>query len=410
MWTYAINAFLHNNRMMRMTPTSEFGSQVHQEIIDRALRLLGERQPDSVYLSQSWFAASVETWRDRGRFKPIELISKSGAPIWALIGEKLEWRHGFMPVRVLALNQTCDPMLDQPWIERNGFFGEHPQDFELHLEQLLDRLLQDENWDELQLPGLTGEFARHALYQAARMGLVARLDLEQPSFNIDLNGIRNNHSGDYLSALSANTRQQLRRSRRFAEQKFGPVVLEEAQSAEQALHWFGETAPLHRARWGETNSPSFNSGFDNPDFLAFHRRVIELGFGERTIQYLKCSAGGETFAYLYNFVAGDRVHFYLSGINYRVSQTIRPGMLAHWMAIEKNLSNGKSLYDFLAGDARYKRSLSTGEDRTVWLVLRRPRWRLEIESWARRLKSKISGNPINSLNRISHPGWIRQRP
>jgi hypothetical protein len=115
-----------------------------------------------------------------------------------------------------------------------------------------------------------------------------------------------------------------------------------------------------------------------------------------------------TFAYLYNFVSGDRVHFYLSGVNYGVSHAIRPGMLAHWMAIEKNLSEGKSLYDFLAGDARYKRSLSTGEDRTLWLVLRRPRWRLELENWARRLKGKLSGNPVNSLNRIPHPERIRQ--
>jgi Acetyltransferase (GNAT) domain len=392
---------------MRFTPLPELIGREDQQVTSRALRLLSERQFDSVYLSKYWFAASIESWRDQASFETIELVSKSSATVWALIGKKREWRHRIMPVRVLALNQACEPTLDQPWIERNGFFGEHPQDFESHLGQLLERLLQDENWDELRLPGLTGQSARQAIYQAARIGLIARIDLEQPSFNIDLNSIREKHSGDYLRALSANTRQQLRRSRRIAEQTFGPVVLEEAQSAEEALQWFGETGPLHRARWGETDSPSFNSGFDNPEFVAFHRRLIEYGFAERTIQYLKCSAGGVTFAYLYNFVAGDRVHFYLSGVNYGVSHAIRPGMLAHWMAIEKNLSSGRSLYDFLAGDARYKRSLSTGEDRTVWLVLRRPRWRLEIESWARQLKSKISGDPVNSLNRIPHPGQIR---
>ena len=393
---------------MRFTPSPLLTGRDDQQVISRALRLLNERQFDSVYLSKYWFAASIESWRDRASFETIELVSKSGAPVWALIGKKREWRHRIMPVRVLALNQACEPMLDQPWIERNGFFGEHPQDFEGHLGQLLETLLQDENWDELRLPGLTGEFARHALYQAARMGLIARIDLEQPSFNIDLNGIRNKHSGDYLSALSANTRQQLRRSRRLAEKTFGPVVLEEAESADQALQWFDETAPLHRARWEETDSSSFNSGFDNPDFVTFHRRLIELGFAERTIQYLKCSAGGVTFAYLYNFVAGDRVHFYLSGVNYGISHAIRPGMLAHWMAIEKNLNNGQSLYDFLAGDARYKRSLSTGEDRTLWLVIRRPRLRLEMESWARQLKARLAGKPKESLYIISPSESIRK--
>ena len=178
---------------MRFTPLPDLTGRDDHLVINRALLLLNERASDSVYLSQSWFAASIESWRNRASFTTLELVSNSGAPIWALIGEKLEWRHRIMPVRVLALNQACDPALDQPWIERNGFFGEDSQDFESNLGQLLERLLQDENWDELRLPGLTGEFARQALYQAARMGLVARLDLEQPSYNIDLSGIRNKH-------------------------------------------------------------------------------------------------------------------------------------------------------------------------------------------------------------------------
>jgi hypothetical protein len=393
--------------MMRMTPLSEFGSQVHQEIIDRALSLLRERQSDSVYLSQSWFAAAVESWRDRASFKPVELANRSGAPIWALIGERVEWRHRILPVRVLALNQACDPALDQPWIERNGFFGEYPQDFESHLGQLLERLLQDENWDELRLPGLTGEFARQALYQAARMGLIARLDLEQPSFHVDLNAVRTAHSGDYLRALSSNTRQQLRRSRRIAEQTLGPLMLDEAKSMDQALLWFDETGPLHRARWGETSAKTFNSGFDNPDFISFHRRLIRYGFDNGAIQYLRCSAGEHTLAFLYNFVSADRVHFYLSGVNYDLAASTRPGMLSHWMAIERNLSQRRSYYDFLAGDARYKRSMSTGEDRTLWLVLRRPRWKLEFEDWARRIKAQLSGEPKESLYKISRIGFIK---
>ena len=375
--------------------------------IERAALALRLREPDSLFLSHAWLEACAESWRDHVDFDLIELNRPSQPPVWALISRRREWRHGFLPVRVIALNQSCCPTLDQPWIERNGIFGQRPEEFDRGFAILMNRLAEDSDWDELRLPGLSSEHARQALYEAARIGLVARLELEQPSFHIDLNHIRTKHAGDYLRSLSSNSRQQLRRAKRLTEKTLGPVLIEEANTCEQALAWFNETGPLHRARWGRPDSSEFDSGFDNPEFVRFHQSLIENAFSTQSIQYLKCSAGGQTLAYLYNFVSGDRVHFYLSGVNYALDQAIKPGMLAHWMAIERNLRAGHGSYDFLAGDARYKRSLSTGEDRTLWLVLRRPRLKLEMESRARRLKQKLTGQQADALHRISHPKSTR---
>lgn len=371
--------------------------------IERAALALRLREPDSLFLSHAWFEACAESWLGRVHFDLIELNRLNQPPVWALISRRREWRHGVLPVNVIALNQSCCPVLDQPWIERNGLFGQRPEEFDRDFSSLIHRLVEDPEWDELRLPGLSAEHARQALYDAARCGLVARLELEQPSFHIDLNQIRREHAGEYLRSLSPNSRQQLRRAKRLAEKTLGPVVIEEAATYQQALAWFDETSPLHRARWGRPNSSEFDSGFDNPEFVRFHRSLIEKAFATRSIQYLKCNAGKQTLAYLYNFVSGDRVHFYLSGVNYGLELAIKPGMLAHWMAIERNLSSGRASYDFLAGDARYKRSLSTGEDRTLWLVLRRHRLKLAMESRARQLKQKFSGQEADALHRISHP-------
>ena len=375
--------------------------------IERAALALRLREPDSVFLSHAWFEASTESWRGRVDFDLIELSPLGQHPVWALVSRRREWRHGFLPVNVISLNQSCCPALDQPWIERNGLFGQRSGEFDHDLSALINHLLEDPDWDELRLPGLGSEQARQALYEAARHGLIARLELEQPSFHIDLNHIRDAHSGDYLKSLSSNSRQQLRRAKRLAEKTLGPVVIEEADTCEQALGWFHETAPLHRARWGRPDSSEFDSGFDNPEFIQFHEKLIQKAFTTHSIQYLRCSAGDQTLAYLYNFISGNRVHFYLSGVSYALDQTIKPGMLAHWMAIEHNLQAGHGSYDFLAGDARYKRSLSTGEDRTLWLILRRPRLKLEMESRARRLKQKLTGQPADALHRISHPKSTR---
>jgi hypothetical protein len=362
---------------------------------------------DSLFLSAPWMQSCIDSWTGRAKFRQLRLQLPNCAPATVLLGERLERRHGLLPVRVLALNQSTYDVLDQPWIERNGFFGASPAAFEDHLMHLLDLLRDEPKWDELRLGGLTSQHARQALYQAARYGLNARLDLEQPSFNIDLESVRQQSNGDYLKALSPNTRQQLRRSRRLAESTLGPLSLDAAQSLQQALAWFEETGPLHKARWGGPEHDVFDSGFDNPAFVHFHQGLIRHAFPTGGIQYLRLRAGQTVLAYLYNFVSGRNVHFYLSGIDYRHDAHLRPGMLAHWMAVEANLALGMHSYDFLAGDARYKRSLSTGEDRTLWLVLQRPRLRLQLEAWARKSKRRWLGQSQDALDRIPHPSRVR---
>lgn len=351
---------------------------------------LAARQTDSVFRSAAWFRSCIETWGGRADWRVLELSSDEGHTAWALLGARTEIRHRFLPIRVLALGQAVDDALDQPWIEQNGFLGGEPADFSAHMGQLLDRLAAEQDWDELRLGGMSERDAQESMRLAGRAGLSVRLVIEQPTFDVDLEDVRTRHGGDYLSALSANTRQQLRRSRRLAEQRFGTLQVDLAASTEEALAWLDRTAPLHRARWAGASGESSESGFDNPAFVAFHRRLISHGFDAGAIEYLHVRAGDTTLAYLYNFVADNRVQFYLSGVDHRIDPALRPGLLAHWAAIERAFAAGRASYDFLAGDARYKRSLSTGSGRTLWLVLQRPRWRLKLEQAGRIAKRALS--------------------
>jgi CelD/BcsL family acetyltransferase involved in cellulose biosynthesis len=69
-----------------------------------------------------------------------------------------------------------------------------------------------------------------------------------------------------------------------------------------------------------------------------------------------------------------------------LDEKMRPGLVAHWQAIEYCLASGLQSYDFLAGDNRYKRSLSSREYMQYWVYLQRPRLKLRTEQLARRLK------------------------
>lgn len=351
---------------------------------------LAARPPESVFRSAAWFRSCIETWGDRAAWRVLESTTDQGRTAWSLLGARTEIRHRVLPVRVLALGQAIDDALDQPWIEQNGFLGCDPGDFATHMGQLLDRLAGEHDWDELRLGGMSEGDAREAMRQAERVGLSVRLAIEQPTFDVDLDDVRSRHGGDYLAALSANTRQQLRRSRRHAEQTLGRLMVERAACTDEALDWLDRTAPLHRARWTGNSGETAASGFDNPAFVAFHRRLISHGFETGAIEYLHVKAGETTLAFLYNFVACNHVQFYLSGVDHGIDPAMRPGLLAHWAAIEHALEGGRFSYDFLAGDARYKRSLSTGSGRTLWLVLQRPRWRLRLEQAGRLAKRALS--------------------
>jgi CelD/BcsL family acetyltransferase involved in cellulose biosynthesis len=82
-----------------------------------------------------------------------------------------------------------------------------------------------------------------------------------------------------------------------------------------------------------------------------------------------------TIGYLYNLVYDKNVLFYQSGLNYSGSNIYRPGLISHYYAIIHNAQKGMDVYDFLAGDSDYKKSLSTNSCRMYWarLVKGKPR-------------------------------------
>jgi len=89
---------------------------------------------------------------------------------------------------------------------------------------------------------------------------------------------------------------------------------------------------------------------------------------------LRIGAGDAAIGYLYNFRFRNRVLAYQSGFDYRAAgPQQKPGLTAHHLAIEMYAAQGIESYDFLAGEDRYKLSLSTGATELHWLEVS-PRW------------------------------------
>lgn len=186
-------------------------------------------------------------------------------------------------------------------------------------------------------------------------------------------------SGGFLAGCSANTRQQLRRSARSYAAR-GAISLRRAATVAEAHACLDALATLHQQSWTKRGKPG---AFANPRFRQFHRELIARGHPRGEIDLLCLSAGEEVFAYLYQFLWRGQVASYQSGFDFAGARRHeKPGLTAHHLAIEHYAAKGARCYDFLAGAARYKKSLANNERIMYWITL--DRWGLR--RWARCLR------------------------
>jgi CelD/BcsL family acetyltransferase involved in cellulose biosynthesis len=81
-------------------------------------------------------------------------------------------------------------------------------------------------------------------------------------------------------------------------------------------------------------------------------------FRRGALELAELCARGEPVAALYNVVWKDKVYFYQSGRRADLPGKLRPGIVAHALAIRASIEAGRREYDFLAGAARYKMDLA----------------------------------------------------
>jgi CelD/BcsL family acetyltransferase involved in cellulose biosynthesis len=204
----------------------------------------------------------------------------------------------------------------------------------------------------------------HAL-PAAAGGIPLRLRT-QPAPFVDLEAIR---GSDFLTTRSRNTRAQLRRSLRHFE-ALGPMSLSRPGSDAETLAWLAEMIRLHADAWQSRGKPG---AFAGSFMRRFHEALAREARGRGELDLLRIDAGGQVLGFLYNFRHGGTVYAYQSGFRqFPGTPQARPGVVGHALAIEEALAAGLTRYDFLAGDARYKRSLATGETMLAWAELVRP--------------------------------------
>jgi len=309
-----------------------------------------ERRADcSFFQSWAWTGCLAEE-----RFaEPWLLIARRGDRVVGLALLNRGPRAGL--TRPILLGESGKPDLDSIFTEHNGLLldRDEPDGLAARCWAALAEKFGAARWlisgtPEATCAALPGE-------------RIARIRAKRPALYLDLSP-----DSDPLDGFSANTRQQLRRSLR-AWEAIGPLTLDVAAPGE-AGGYLDALAELHQRYWTGRGKPG---AFTQPFFGRFHHALLRRAADRQSLDLIRISAGERVAGYLYNFVHDGWVAAYQSGFDFGPdADRLRPGLICHLMAIQHYAGAGMRRYDFLGGEARYKRSLANAEIPLVWLDVR----------------------------------------
>lgn len=325
---------------------------------------LESRSDCSFFLTWDW----VGTWlRTIPGLTPLVLSVRDGTTLVGLaLLQPARLRHKFLKKNALLLHQTGDGRKDALTIEYNGILCDRQHI--RSIKRALFAFLTAEstpagNWDELHVALATDPIAGDA--EAA--GLISFELARKPSWLVDLDSLRLSGT-PYLHTVGPNTRQQIRRSTRLYERR-GVIKSTSAATLSEADESFTELKLHHQDTWAKRGR---RGSFASPYFEPFHRILIQRCLKRGAVELVRISAGVQLIGIFYNFIHRGHVYAYQTGLSYESDHKLKPGLVGHSLCVERHLGTGASVYDFMAGEARYKANLGTPGPDLMHFMFQRP--------------------------------------
>lgn len=333
---------------MTINITSYPLTSIEPEVFAQKWQTLESEADAHFFLSWQWISVWINT-----HGLPITVIEAQieqktlGLSLWV---EKTRYILGFYPIKQAWLHRTGEPKKDQMWIEYNDILLAQSHQNEVR-SAMLEYIKQGHlGWQEFII-GLSDADTIEEYQAHFPTGYTA---IASQGYKVDLDALTRPYK---QAVLSRNTRSQINRSYKLLQLQ-GEVSFKVLTDHEEILACWPHVAKLHKTRWQD--SPE-GSGFNNRYFEDFHRELLNLvAKSEKSdaIQLGVLLLNNEPIGYLVNYLYANKVYFYLSALETGFAGKIKLGMLLHTLAIEHYQALNIAQYDFLAGDARYKQSLS----------------------------------------------------
>lgn len=334
---------------------------------------------DSVFLSPAWMATWIAIYG----------AGFTGSWVWwevdgqvvagCLLVERVVRVKG-VPFRSQFLNATGKAGTATPLAEFNDVLHLPGHDDAVAAD--FARLLRERSWGRLLLSGHeVDSVVGRAL---ATVGGTQTEQRAEPAPFVDLRALA---GMPFESTLTGKSGTHLRRNRREYEAQLGEVGVRRAADLDEALVFFEQLRELHLARWTDLDK---STSLAADDVVSFHRRMIRALFASGAVDLLRIGTAERPVGFLYNFVVRGKVSMFQSGFDYQPSGKRSPGLLTHALAIEHYRRRGLREYDFLSGDAQYKRTLCNGVRQLMWTTVYRDRPWIRLLLAARRLRERMT--------------------
>ena len=332
----------------------------------------------SIFTSGVW----IQTWLD--------IYGKNLDGIW------VRWEHRgvvvggcllvtrvatkwLMPMRFIFLNATGETARRAPTPEYNDILYVHGYEESICADAT--QLVQSMRWSQFHVLG----YCENALVARVISGLplaVAESDKKAANF-VNLATLT---EIQFESSLIGSGGSRIRRNRRLYEKAEGNLKVVRARNLDEAMYFFNELATLHNLRW---RTKGVNGTFLDKAVVEFHQRLIGSLWPLGSVDLISVRSVKNVIGYLYNFTMEKKVYFFQSGFAYEVGSKLSPGLLTHTLCIEHYRQNGFCEYDFLAGDAQYKRTLAKEMRFLYWTVAYRNTLWSRLQLLARRIKWRL---------------------
>jgi len=334
--------------------------------------------------SSEWIQTLLNLHRDHFNCSIFFVVEENGCPIGiTFFGRKTIYRNAFVFSKTLNMNASGCKQIDLLWIEDNDICSYRSRR-EIVAKMVVQALTALENWDEVSFPGVYSSSALSRALKAAAGGQLRLLiQRRSPNYVVDLKKLADGGK-DYLATLDNNARYEVHRVIRQFEGIGSPSV-SEPHSVAEGLAWMREMKQFSIMRMraiGQTSS------FEHEAFCRFHEEYFTRVYPSGRVLLQRFMVGDSVVGYHYNLLSDGRLYFYQCGYNYGQFKKFKPGIYCHYLNIVWAAARGFSVYDFMPGEARYKRELSGGNisEYGEWLVLRRPKVAFAIEDCCKKVR------------------------
>lgn len=339
-----------------------------------------EKFSHSIFLAKPWISSWLQTIGDKAEIYCLQFYNKQNKQVGiCFITRATMRRRKFFKIEQLSLNES-EVKGNKFIIEYNAILHDPEYRDDVHYAFIDFLSCSGLRFDELRINAAEADAFHNLKKHCDGFGLKLIEEETSKSYCTSLK----DYGGDpdnYIASLSKSKREQIRRSIKYFRQ-FGDPVLEFACGTDECLEFFHKLGDLHQRAW---NSRGTAGAYASQNWVDFHSRII-TDYPD-TVQLIRITYGSHVLGYLYNLIDGKVAYSIQSGFNYSADKNDRPGIVSHFMVTNDYIRRALQRYEYLAGEAQYKSSLSNDHRQFSWYLVQKRNLKMGIENtvvWLKR--------------------------